>query len=73
MQFLLLVITKLVASFIIGWLIVPGWIVLSIPYSAIAAIYDGEPYRSAVWKRVKDSAAHAYFVGRSIGANIPSP
>ena len=73
MQFLLFIGAVVLASIVVGLLLIPLWVVLALPYSAIAALFDEESYRAALWKRIKDSAEFAYFIGRTIGASIPSP
>ncbi len=73
MQFLLFIAAMILAGIVVGLLLIPLWIVLVLPYSAIAALFDGEAYLTALWKRMKDSAECAYNIGCTIGASIPSP
>ena len=73
MQAVLLILTKLVFGIVLGLLLIPVWVLVVLPYSAIAALFDGEPYRSALWQRMKDSASTAFAIGDYIGVFLPHP
>lgn len=67
----MILLVKLLASIVIGLLLVPLGLLLWFPVIAIQALYDEEAYRSALWKRVEDTARILWFLGRSVGAAIP--
>lgn len=70
MQFVLAIILKLVIGVIIGLLLVPLGVVVSLAVVAIQAMFDEEPYAHTFKKRIEDVAIRVAQVGAFFGSSI---
>ena len=70
MQFVIESIAKFIIAVVFGLLLVPLTVVIWLPIAAVKALYDEEPYMTALRKRVEDAAGTVAQVGAFLASGI---
>jgi hypothetical protein len=70
MQFFLEVVAKFIISVVVGLILVPLTVVVWLPIAAVQALYDEEPYVSAIRKRIEDAAGRVAQIGAFLAGGI---